>query len=1178
MRTCLAIAVCILVLSVGARAEDVPPALLVKTDETSEPLAVESVRTEVMIHGFLAETSMTLTFRNPHDRVLAGDLYFPLPEGSTVAGYALDIDEKMIPGVVVTKEKARVVFEKEMRKGVDPGIVEWTKGNTFKTRVFPIPANGTRTVRVRYVSEIDTAEGSPRYVLPLNFKDKVKSFALDVKVMKALPKTAGMFAARGDFAQEEEGVLEFHWQEADAPADEDFVVMLQYAEGDVVMVETDEDGRTWFCTAETVIVDNHAAAAKSPRHVGVLWDASASRGKSDHAKELSLLQNYLQVNLPSPPNDLPEGMTVSLAPLTVEVVLFRNAAEPTKTFDCNSSEDVEKLIAYLKQVKYDGGTTLSAAVPAGVAGTKAELYLLFTDGLHTFGREKEVVFPAPVYAFSEDTSTDPAALQALCARSGGQYVNLKAVNETVALETIGDTATTVKTLTAKTGDVDELYPHPGTPVIGDRLVVCGRLKSERAEVAGSLSTGADVAVVPLDRRDAVAGDLLRTYWAQRKLQHLLLDKAANADALVAHGREHRIVTPGTSLIVLETLEQYVEHEILPPRALPEMRAEYARLMEQRGAQEKQETESKIQRVLAMWNERVQWWNQEFKVPKDFKYDGPAAGEEVVEEEVIFGEGRAVGGVARGGGAARAAMRVDSDSGVSAGREDGERRIEISTEPAEPEPGDDDGLPEERRITANAQDLSAVTVDHFETDAAIDEDEKDKVAEAAPAPWTLPATKSATAAASREEVQSAEERDGGRLQLQRAREVAEPHVTTADIEVTDHLETDMNKKLEDKPEDTSTDDDGLVDTPAVMGVDAPSDPDGVVRRDLRALPSEERERESLEALRADSSITVGGNAEAAVAMQAVAGDAGPSNAADPGVALSGWKPDAPYLTRIKEAGEGKRLSTYLAERTAHGEAPSFYLEAADLFLDAKDRASAIRVLSNIAELELENAALLRVLAHRLAQIGELDLAAATFEEVKRMRPEEPQSYRDLALVYEQLGRAEEAAKLLYHVVMHQWDRFDQIEVIALMELNRLGAKHNLDLAALGVDPRLVKNLPVDLRVVMTWDADMTDIDLWVTEPTKEVCLYSHNRTAIGGALSRDFTQGYGPEEYVLKKARPGVYEIRAHYYGSQSVTLTGSVTVQATVYTNYGRPNETRQAMTLRLRQKEDKYLVGKIEF
>ena len=62
---------------------------------------------------------------------------------------------------------------------------------------------------------------------------------------------------------------------------------------------------------------------------------------------------------------------------------------------------------------------------------------------------------------------------------------------------------------------------------------------------------------------------------------------------------------------------------------------------------------------------------------------------------------------------------------------------------------------------------------------------------------------------------------------------------------------------------------------------------------------------------------------------------------------------------------------------------------------------------------------------------------------------------------------------------------------------------------------MKNLDCDVRIVLTWDADLTDVDLWVTEPSGEKCFYDHNRTTIGGMLCRDFTQGYGPEEYCLR---------------------------------------------------------------
>jgi hypothetical protein len=162
----------------------------------------------------------------------------------------------------------------------------------------------------------------------------------------------------------------------------------------------------------------------------------------------------------------------------------------------------------------------------------------------------------------------------------------------------------------------------------------------------------------------------------------------------------------------------------------------------------------------------------------------------------------------------------------------------------------------------------------------------------------------------------------------------------------------------------------------------------------------------------------------------------------------------------------------------------------------------------------------------------------------------------------------ALELLHKVVMNNWARFEEIEVIALMEANRLIARMQTLPANLRTnhpfDPRLVKLIDPDLRIVLTWDTDNTDIDLHVVEPSGEVAFYSHNRTTIGGLVSRDFTQGYGPEEYVLRKLMPGQYQIKANFYGSRDQKMIGPTTVQATIITNYAKPNEKRESMTLRL--------------
>jgi len=122
------------------------------------------------------------------------------------------------------------------------------------------------------------------------------------------------------------------------------------------------------------------------------------------------------------------------------------------------------------------------------------------------------------------------------------------------------------------------------------------------------------------------------------------------------------------------------------------------------------------------------------------------------------------------------------------------------------------------------------------------------------------------------------------------------------------------------------------------------------------------------------------------------------------------------------------------------------------------------------------------------------------------------------------------------------------------------------------------LDVDIRIVMAWDADNTDIDLWVTEPSGEKADYSHNRTTIGGLVSNDFTGGYGPEEYMVRKAMRGKYKIQAHFYGSNAVKVLGSVTVQVDVFTNFGRENQQRKSLTLQLKKADDVYTIGEIEF
>ncbi|NGZ83877.1 DUF2135 domain-containing protein [Duganella sp. SAP-35] len=296
-----------------------------------------------------------------------------------------------------------------------------------------------------------------------------------------------------------------------------------------------------------------------------------------------------------------------------------------------------------------------------------------------------------------------------------------------------------------------------------------------------------------------------------------------------------------------------------------------------------------------------------------------------------------------------------------------------------------------------------------------------------------------------------------------------------------------------------------------------------------------------------------------------------------VSLKRWDSNAAYIARMKEAGSNKLYAIYLDERPSYLNSSAFYIDVADLLFARGKRELALRVLSNLAEMDLENRQVLRILGYRLLQAGQPELAIPVFEKVRELAEEEPQSFRDLGLAYAAAGRAQQAVDQLYEVAIRPWDnRFAEIELIALADMNAIIAgKAKLDISR--IDTRLLKNMPLDLRAVLSWDADNADMDLWVTDPSGERCYYAHRFTRQGGRLSVDFTGGYGPEEFSLRRAMPGKYKVEANFFGSRQQLVTGATTLQLKLTSGFGRPSARDQMVTLRLQGQGETVLVGEFE-
>lgn len=275
--------------------------------------------------------------------------------------------------------------------------------------------------------------------------------------------------------------------------------------------------------------------------------------------------------------------------------------------------------------------------------------------------------------------------------------------------------------------------------------------------------------------------------------------------------------------------------------------------------------------------------------------------------------------------------------------------------------------------------------------------------------------------------------------------------------------------------------------------------------------------------------------------------------------------------------------YLAVRDSADEAPSFFVDVADELHSKsggqagtkRERQLAARVLSTVCELKLADAQLYRVMAYRLEQLGAMDQCVNAFERARRLRREEPQSWRDEALARLRRNAAgdwQRAVQLMRRVVESSWQaRHAQIELIVGVEL-----AHALTVLAPGGRAALHgwaaraavqwRPMPCDLRIVCRWTVDDSDVELSVRERASGAWVRGL-KTVLpsGGVLSRNFTSGLGPQEFVARRAAVGGYDVYVRLHQRTARTAADCVTVGVHIFTNYGRPGlEDEQVACVRL--------------
>ena len=226
----------------GTSAEDSIGSLIVNVDGREQSLSVGEHHVTVEIRDQIARTTIEETFVNHTDSRLEGQFHFPLPQDASISGFGMWIGGELIEADIVEKQRAREIYETILREKRDPGLLEWTGGNIFKARVFPIEAHSDKRIKIVYTQVLPLRGNRFRYSYALKSEllqtNPLKSLNIRVLVNSAVPLVqvdSPTHTCRTQLTKHS-AELEFTAQEYTPTRDFEMVCEVDHRENDLLVI------------------------------------------------------------------------------------------------------------------------------------------------------------------------------------------------------------------------------------------------------------------------------------------------------------------------------------------------------------------------------------------------------------------------------------------------------------------------------------------------------------------------------------------------------------------------------------------------------------------------------------------------------------------------------------------------------------------------------------------------------------------------------------------------------------------------------------------------------------------------------------------------------------------------------------------------------------------------------
>jgi hypothetical protein len=528
-------------------------------------LALRKYLVDVHVEDGFARTTIDQTFFNATHSRLEGTFYFPLPPDASLSRLAMYVDGRLTEGGMVERDYGRVVYERIVHQQKDPALLEWLDGSTFKMRVFPLEPRQEKRLVLGYTQRLPTLYGQASYRFPSGHSlDTVRDFSVHVRVKNgarlAWHSPSHAFTATTDGAD-----LLLDAVARDARQGQDVVLTLDTGAGGEARFSTaQQDGTRYLMVRYRPTLPG--AAERQRRDWVFLFESSGDRDPLLARTQIEIVRGLLASADPDDTFTLYTANThvyrcdwpaMSVAPENVaKAIQFLETA--THLVGALDLGQVLRAVAHLeKEPKNPYLVHLGSGIAAMGERRVDELVKLIPAGTHYVG-----------VGVGKRWNRD--FMKAAAERTGGYFTQINP-DEPVSWRAFDLAATlnTPRLLDVRVADRDgraTFLPFAGSLAQGEELAAVARVAGgdrlpEVVTVRGTLDGRPFERDLPVKDVAPKAGYLPRT-WAKLEIERLLAEDAAkHKDAIVALSKAMYVMTPFTSLLVLENEDMYTQFKV-----------------------------------------------------------------------------------------------------------------------------------------------------------------------------------------------------------------------------------------------------------------------------------------------------------------------------------------------------------------------------------------------------------------------------------------------------------------------------------------------------------------------------------------------------------------------------------------------------------------------------------------